>query len=69
MPLYAFLRRSGRSKEDAEDVVQEFFARLHSGDLLGAVDSERGRFRSFILTALKNLDRDVYRSESALKRG
>lgn len=69
IPLYAFLRRSGRSKEDAEDVVQAFFARLQSGELLNSAAPERGRFRSFILTALKNLERDIRRSETALKRG
>jgi DNA-directed RNA polymerase specialized sigma24 family protein len=69
VPLYAFLRRVGRSKEDAEDVVQAFFARLQSGELLSSATPERGRFRSFILTAVRNLDRDIHRASSSQKRG
>lgn len=69
MPLYAFLRRSGRGKEDAEDIVQEFFARIHGRELLTSASPERGRFRSFILTALKRLACDFHRAKSAAKRG
>src|SRR3974390_1810348 len=52
-PLYAFIRRSGYTREDAQDLVQEFFARLLSGDWLAQVDESKGRFRSFLLAALK----------------
>lgn len=69
MPLYSFLRRSGRSREDAEDVVQEFFARLKTGRILASALPERGRFRTFMLAALKNLDRDIHRADVARKRG
>lgn len=69
MPLYVYLRRVGRSKEDAEDVVQTFFSRLVSGDVLAMAIPERGRFRSFILVALKNLERDIHRADTAQKRG
>jgi hypothetical protein len=46
-PSYVFVRRQGRSPEDAEDLVQEFFARLLQKEFLQAVEPERGRFRSF----------------------
>ena len=52
-PLYAFARRKGRGPEAAEDSVQEFFRRLLAQDSLGAADPERGRFRSFLLTAFQ----------------
>lgn len=68
-PLYTFIRGTGRTREDAEDVVQEFFARLMDGRLLGSVTPERGRFRTMMLTSLRNLDADCRRSEGAQKRG
>lgn len=69
LPLYAFLRSAGRSHEVAEDIVQEFFLRLLDGRLLASATPERGRFRSLILTALKNLDHDLRRMEQTQKRG
>ena len=53
-PLYAFVRRSGHSAEDAEDLTQEFFARLLADNYLADADRERGRFRSFLLGAMKH---------------
>jgi len=69
-PLYAFLRRSGRDPADAEDLVQGFLVRLLDGSLLGHISaSAPGRFRAFLLTALKNFATDAYRAANALKRG
>ena len=68
-PLYTFMRGTGRTKEAAEDVVQEFFARLLDGRLLTSVTPERGRFRTMMLASLRNLDTDFRRSEVAQKRG
>jgi RNA polymerase sigma-70 factor (ECF subfamily) len=51
--LYAFVRRSGHAPADAEDLTQEFFARLLARDFLANVAQEKGRFRSFLLTAMK----------------
>ncbi|MEN3942319.1 hypothetical protein WJU23_13555 [Prosthecobacter sp. SYSU 5D2] len=68
-PLYVFLRSIGRSHEAAEDSLQEFFLRLMDGRLLTLACPERGRFRTLILTALKNLDHDFHRMENAQKRG
>ena len=68
-PLYAFLRRAGRAVEDAEDLAQEFFVRLLDGRLLGTADPARGKFRTLLLSALRQVDADVWRSANALKRG
>jgi RNA polymerase sigma-70 factor (ECF subfamily) len=53
-PLYAFVRRQGQTAHDAEDLIQEFFARLLKGRDLESVRRERGRFRSFLLVSLKH---------------
>lgn len=67
-PLYAWLRRDGHSEEDSLDLVQGFLARLlEKGDL--APDRERGRFRSYLLGALKNFVSNVDRAERTLRRG
>lgn len=68
-PLYTFMRGMGRSREDAEDVVQEFFVRLMDGRLLASVTPERGRFRTMMLACLRNLDADFQRGRTAQKRG
>src|SRR5215510_13278573 len=53
-PLYAFVRRQGRGPHDAQDLTQEFFARLLEKNFLGSVDRTKGRFRSFLLVCLKH---------------
>ena len=68
-PLYVFIRRQGHSADDAEDLVQEFFARFLEKDFLGAVDKNRGRFRTFLLACCQHFlanQRDFDRSQ---KRG
>jgi|HubBroStandDraft_1064217.scaffolds.fasta_scaffold99494_2 RNA polymerase sigma factor (sigma-70 family) len=68
-PLYAFLRRTGQSPHDAEDSVQGFFAVCLEKNYLAAADEAKGRFRSFLLLALKRFlgkERDKAR---AGKRG
>src|SRR5262249_10710934 len=49
-PIYALIRRRGYSSADACDLTQEYFIRLIDGNLLGAFDSARGRFRTFLKT-------------------
>ena len=68
-PLYAFVRRQGHSHQDAEDLIQGFFARLLERKDLESVQRERGRFRSYLLVALKHfvLNRDL--RARAEKRG
>jgi RNA polymerase sigma-70 factor (ECF subfamily) len=68
-PLYAFIRRSGYSREDAQDVAQDFFARLLSQEWLAQVDRRKGRFRSFLLVALKHFLANEWDKKRALKRG
>lgn len=68
-PLYAFVRRQGRSPHDAQDLTQEFFARLLAKDYLQAVDQEKGRFRTFLLVALKRFLANEWDKAHAQKRG
>jgi RNA polymerase sigma-70 factor (ECF subfamily) len=68
-PLYAFARRSGFSQPDAADVTQSFFARLLEKETLRKVDPAKGKFRSFLLAALKNFMHNEWDKEKALKRG
>ena len=68
-PLYAFLRRSGSSSHDAADCLQGFFAYLLERNDLAGLDQRRGRFRAFLLAALKHYAANVRRSERTLKRG
>jgi RNA polymerase sigma-70 factor (ECF subfamily) len=67
-PLYAFVRRQGSAPHDAEDAVQSFFVWLVESNLLGRADPERGRFRCFLLAALKQFLAGEYRRASAAKR-
>lgn len=68
-PLYAFARRQGRSPQDAQDLTQEFFFRLLEKDYLRAVVREKGRFRTFLLMALKRFLAKEWDREHAQKRG
>jgi len=68
-PLYAYMRRRGLTPEDAQDSVQSFLTGLIIGDSLGAVASEKGRFRTFLLTAVNHFLANQWRASAALKRG
>jgi len=68
-PLYRYLRRLGKLPPDAEDLVQGFFAHLHAHEGLRVVDRSRGRFRAFLLGALKNYLAKEWQREHRLKRG
>jgi RNA polymerase sigma factor (sigma-70 family) len=68
-PLYVFVRREGRSAGDAQDVTQGFFLRLIETGDLAAVDRAKGRFRSFLLAALKNFLINEWDKQRAAKRG
>jgi len=68
-PLYAYVRRTGKSPEDAEDLTQAFFARLLEQDWLAAADQTRGRFRSFLLGSFKHFLANEWDKASAQKRG
>jgi RNA polymerase sigma factor (sigma-70 family) len=68
-PIYAYVRRRGRSPHDAQDLTQEFFARLLEQNWVAQADPERGRFRSFLLGALNHFLAKEWRKEHAQKRG
>jgi len=68
-PLYAFVRRKGVAAQDAEDVVQSFFARLLDKQALSQVRPEKGRFRSFLLASIQNHLANLRAAESSQKRG
>ncbi|HSU67670.1 MAG TPA: sigma-70 family RNA polymerase sigma factor [Tepidisphaeraceae bacterium] len=68
-PLYAYIRRRGCNAEDAQDLTQAFFVRILEKDVLTAADPQRGRFRSFLLTTLKNFLANERERASAAKRG
>ena len=68
-PLYAYLRRHGRSPHDAQDLTQSFFAHLLANHRLQTVHPAKGRFRSFLLVSLKNFLANEWDKAQALKRG
>src|SRR5829696_4295278 len=68
-PLYAFVRRLGHSAHDAEDFVQGFFTVCLEKNYLGAADEAKGRFRSFLLLALKRYMANEWDKSRAVKRG
>jgi RNA polymerase sigma-70 factor (ECF subfamily) len=68
-PLYAFVRASGQGAEEARDLTQEFFARILEKKWLNDADRQRGRFRTFLLAALKNFMANEWHRSQTLKRG
>ena len=68
-PLYAYIRRRGNGPPEAEDLTQAFFARLLEKDFIGDLTPGTGRFRSFLLTALKHFLANEWDRSQAQKRG
>ena len=68
-PLYAFVRRQGHSPQDAQDLTQEFFAKLIAKHYLGDVDRSKGKFRSFLLASLRHFLANEWDRSRAQKRG
>jgi RNA polymerase sigma factor (sigma-70 family) len=68
-PLYAYIRRQGHAPHEAEDLTQEFFARLVEKDLLAGVDPALGKFRSFLLAACSHFLANQRDRARAWKRG
>jgi RNA polymerase sigma factor (sigma-70 family) len=68
-PLYAYVRRAGHSREEAEDLTQGFFAHLLARNTFGKADPARGRFRSFLLASLKHFLGHEWEKGRAQKRG
>lgn len=68
-PLYAYIRRRGYTHEDAEDLAQAFFARLLEKNYLEGLSSEKGKFRAFLLAALKHFLANEWHRANRQKRG
>jgi len=68
-PVYAFIRRNGSDRDQAQDLTQAFFAVLLEKNYLGDAKQERGRFRSFLLTAVKHFLSNQRDRATAQKRG
>lgn len=69
LPMYAYVRRRARDAAEAQDLTQEFFARLLEKNLLAIATPERGRFRSFLLISLKHFLINEHDRACAQKRG
>ncbi len=68
-PLYAYIRRTGQSPHDAQDLTQEFFRLLLEKGWLQDADRGRGRLRTFLITAFKHFIAKEWRRAAAQKRG
>jgi RNA polymerase sigma-70 factor (ECF subfamily) len=68
-PLYAFVRSRGHPVADAQDLTQEFFARLIARNYLDVVSRDRGRFRTFLRVALQRFLANEWDRVRAKKRG
>jgi len=68
-PLYAYVRRNGHSPHDAQDLTQEFFARLLERKYIRHADRNQGRFRTFLLTSLKHFLINDWKKGNREKRG
>ncbi|MEP6810020.1 MAG: sigma-70 family RNA polymerase sigma factor [Chthoniobacterales bacterium] len=68
-PIFAFVCRRGNSPADAQDLTQDFFVTVLSGNLLQRADPERGRFRSLLLKSLQNFLVNEHTKRGAEKRG
>jgi RNA polymerase sigma-70 factor (ECF subfamily) len=68
-PVYAFIRRSGRSHDDARDLTQAFFARVLEKNYFKDAKAERGRFRSFLLSSVRHFLSNQLDWDRAQKRG
>jgi DNA-directed RNA polymerase specialized sigma24 family protein len=68
-PVYAFVRRRGYGRQDAQDLTQDFFVHLLEKGTLGRADAQRGRFRNFLLGALEHFLGHAAERAAAGKRG
>jgi RNA polymerase sigma-70 factor (ECF subfamily) len=68
-PLYAYVRRKGKTKEDAEDLVQAFFEKFLGKNYLEGLSAGRGKFRAFLLASLKHFLANEWDKSQRQKRG
>jgi len=68
-PVFTFIRRQGAGELDAEDLTQGFFARLLQGQTFAGLERERGKFRTYLLGAVRHYMSDEWRRTQTQKRG
>lgn len=68
-PVYAFIRRNGRSEDEARDLTQSFFTRVLEKNYIKDADRNRGRFRTFLLASVSHFLANEEKAGRALKRG
>ncbi|HLH56682.1 MAG TPA: sigma factor [Verrucomicrobiae bacterium] len=68
-PLYAYVRRKGYAPHDAQDLTQEFFARLLKGNFLATIEQRKGRFRTFLIVSLEHFLAKEWARANRQKRG
>lgn len=68
-PLYVYVRRRGYGVEDAQDLTQQFFARVLEKGTFRRANPERGKFRTFLLHTLQNFLANEWNHAHAVKRG
>lgn len=68
-PIFAFISKRGYSSADAQDLTQDFFLHILESDLIRRADREQGKFRSLLLTSLKNFLIDEFGKQRRQKRG
>jgi len=68
-PIYAFVRKRGHSPEQAEDLVQDFFASFLEKNYVSKASRDRGRFRSFLMTSVENFLHNAHARNQTRKRG
>jgi RNA polymerase sigma-70 factor (ECF subfamily) len=68
-PIYTFIRQRGHNPDDAQDLTQEFFVRLLAKNSLSSVGPSKGRFRTFLLAALRHFLANEWDKAKAKKRG
>ena len=68
-PLYAYVRRQGRTAHEAQDLTQEFFSRLLESQALGDLHPDKGRFRSFLIASLNHFLANEWKHSQRQKRG
>jgi RNA polymerase sigma-70 factor (ECF subfamily) len=68
-PIYAFVRRRGSDRQEAEDLTQAFFAHLLERDTLKKVDPAKGKFRTFLLASLSHFLANEWDKRQTWKRG
>lgn len=68
-PVYSFLRRLGCREADAQDLTQDFFVGFMKREGFAKAEKDKGRFRSFLLGAVRNHFLNARKAESRIKRG